>query len=120
MRLLNDLAVACDGLTEGVTIALPRIRFFARSLKIGVRKKCVRFSMILRWRFVMGLQEGVTIALPRALYETEYRGGYVPKGMRLDSQHGVCFRACMYRHCCPVKYGAPVFNDMILNAVLAI
>ena len=42
-----------------------------------------------------GLAEGVTIALPHALYQTEYRGGYVPKGMLLDSQYGVCFRACM-------------------------
>jgi hypothetical protein len=44
-----------------------------------------------------GLMEGVTIALPRTLYITEYRGGYVPKGMHLDSQYGVCFRACMIR-----------------------
>lgn len=41
------------------------------------------------------LKEGVTIVLPSALYETEYRGGIVPKGARLDSQYGVCFRICL-------------------------
>lgn len=60
-------------------------------------QKCVRLLNDLAIAIRDGLREGVTIALPRALYETEYRDGYVPKGMPLDSQYGVCFRACMYR-----------------------
>jgi Protein of unknown function (DUF3800) len=60
-------------------------------------RKCVRLLDDLAVAIRDGLTEGVTIALPRSLYETEYRGGQVPKGMRLDSQYGVCFRACMYR-----------------------
>lgn len=43
------------------------------------------------------LAEGVTALLPRALYESEYRAPPVPKGMPLDSQYGLCFRACLYR-----------------------
>jgi hypothetical protein len=43
------------------------------------------------------LTEGLTITLPRKLYEEEYRAPPVPKGMRLDSQFGVCFRVCMHR-----------------------
>lgn len=60
-------------------------------------QKCVRLINDLATAVRDGLTEGVTITLPRPLYEAEYRGGYVPKGMRLDSQYGVCFRACMYR-----------------------
>jgi Protein of unknown function (DUF3800) len=60
-------------------------------------EKCVRLLNDLAAAIRDGLTEGVTITLPRALYEIEYRGGQVPKGMRLDSQYGVCFRACMYR-----------------------
>ena len=43
-----------------------------------------------------GLTEGVTVTLPRTMYEREYRAPPVPKGMRLDSQYGVCFRMCVY------------------------
>jgi hypothetical protein len=43
------------------------------------------------------LTESVVIALPRALYMTDYRGGYVPRKMRLDTQYGICFRSCMER-----------------------
>jgi hypothetical protein len=41
------------------------------------------------------LTEGVTIHLERSRYEEEYRKPPVPKRMSLDSQYGVCFRACM-------------------------
>jgi hypothetical protein len=59
--------------------------------------KCRRLTNDLAVAIRDGLREGVTITLPRALYEAEYRGGHVPKGMRLDSQYGVCFRACLYQ-----------------------
>jgi hypothetical protein len=41
------------------------------------------------------LTEGVTIYLERQRYLDEYRKPPVPKKMTLDSQYGVCFRACM-------------------------
>jgi hypothetical protein len=41
------------------------------------------------------LMEGVTIHLERSRYEEEYRKPPIPKRMNLDSQYGVCFRACM-------------------------
>jgi hypothetical protein len=41
------------------------------------------------------LTEGVTIALSHDRYVNEYRAPPVPKGMSLDSQYGVCFRACL-------------------------
>jgi hypothetical protein len=41
------------------------------------------------------LTEGVTIHLERLRYEEEYRKPPIPKRMSLDSQYGVCFRACM-------------------------
>jgi hypothetical protein len=41
------------------------------------------------------LTEGVTIHLERERYEDEYRKPPIPKKMSLDSQYGVCFRACM-------------------------
>jgi hypothetical protein len=41
------------------------------------------------------LTEGVTIHLERQRYLDEYRKPPVPKKMALDSQYGVCFRACM-------------------------
>ena len=43
------------------------------------------------------LVEGLTTSLPHERYMQEYRGGDVPKGMRLDSQYGVCFRMCLGR-----------------------
>jgi hypothetical protein len=60
--------------------------------------KCSRLVNDLAVGIRDNLTESVVIALPRDLYETEYRGGgYVPQKMRLDSQYGVCFRACMER-----------------------
>lgn len=41
------------------------------------------------------LTEGITIALERDRYLNEYRAPPIPKKMTLDSQYGVCFRACM-------------------------
>jgi hypothetical protein len=43
------------------------------------------------------LTEGVTITLPYALYRDVYRAPPTPKGMRLDTQYGLCFRACLWR-----------------------
>jgi hypothetical protein len=43
------------------------------------------------------LTEGITISLERDRYEKEYRAPPIPKKMRLDSQYGVCFRACLGR-----------------------
>jgi hypothetical protein len=43
------------------------------------------------------LTEGVTVFLPHDRYMQEYRAPPVPKGMNLDSQMGVCFRACLGR-----------------------
>jgi hypothetical protein len=39
--------------------------------------------------------DGITIALDHQRYMTEYRAPPIPKRMNLDSQYGVCFRACM-------------------------
>ena len=39
--------------------------------------------------------DGIAIALDHQRYMTEYRAPPIPKRMNLDSQYGVCFRACM-------------------------
>src|SRR5271155_3952435 len=41
------------------------------------------------------LTEGVTVHLEYERYMTEYRSPPIPREMSLDSQYGVCFRACM-------------------------
>ena len=41
------------------------------------------------------LTEGLTVHLERERYLNEYRAPPIPKKMTLDSQYGVCFRACM-------------------------
>ena len=41
------------------------------------------------------LTEGVSVHLERARYLNEYRAPPIPKKMNLDSQLGVCFRACL-------------------------
>jgi hypothetical protein len=41
------------------------------------------------------LTEGVTVHLEHERYLNEYRKPPVPKKMNLDSQYGVCFRACI-------------------------
>jgi hypothetical protein len=41
------------------------------------------------------LTEGVTVHLERERYLNEYRTPPIPRKMALDSQYGVCFRACV-------------------------
>jgi hypothetical protein len=41
------------------------------------------------------LTEGLTVALEHSRYQKEYRAPPIPKKMSLDSQYGVCFRACL-------------------------
>jgi hypothetical protein len=41
------------------------------------------------------LTSGLTVALEHGRYINEYRAPPIPKKMNLDSQLGVCFRACM-------------------------
>ena len=41
------------------------------------------------------LTEGLTVHLERERYLNEYRAPPIPRRMNLDSQYGVCFRACM-------------------------
>jgi len=41
------------------------------------------------------LAEGFAVALERKRYLSEYRAPPIPKKMNLDSQYGVCFRACL-------------------------
>jgi hypothetical protein len=41
------------------------------------------------------LTEGITVHLERERYLNEYRAPPIPKKMNLDSQYGVCFRACL-------------------------
>lgn len=41
------------------------------------------------------LTEGLTVHLERERYLNEYRAPPIPRKMILDSQYGVCFRACM-------------------------
>lgn len=43
------------------------------------------------------LTEGISVHLEWERYINEYRAQPVPKKMRLDSQYGVCFRACLGR-----------------------
>jgi hypothetical protein len=59
--------------------------------------KCGRLINDLAVAIRDNLTEGVTVTLPRTLYESEYRAPPIPKGMHLDTQYGVCFRACLHR-----------------------
>ncbi|MBN8990212.1 MAG: hypothetical protein J0H42_18355 [Rhizobiales bacterium] len=43
------------------------------------------------------LTEGMAVSLEHARYMGEYRAPPIPKKMLLDSQYGVCFRACLAR-----------------------
>ena len=54
---------------------------------IGKLTNLVRFT----------LTEGIATSLSRERYLSEYRAPPIPKKMNLDSQYGVCFRACMGR-----------------------
>lgn len=57
--------------------------------------KCMQLVNDLTELVRDNLTEGVTIYLERQRYLDEYRKPPVPKKMTLDSQYGVCFRACM-------------------------
>jgi hypothetical protein len=57
--------------------------------------KCLRLVSDLTELVRDNLTEGVTVHLERQRYLDEYRKSPVPKKMNLDSQYGVCFRACM-------------------------
>jgi hypothetical protein len=59
--------------------------------------KCMRLVHDITALVRDNLTEGVAVHLERERYLTEYRASPVPKGMHLDSQYGVCFRACMAR-----------------------
>lgn len=41
------------------------------------------------------LAHGITMTMSRSQYLTEYRSPPTPNGMHLDSQYGLCFRACL-------------------------
>jgi len=57
--------------------------------------KCMKLVEDLTTLVRDHLTEGLTIYLERERYLNEYRAPPVPKKMTLDSQYGVCFRACM-------------------------
>lgn len=57
--------------------------------------KCVKLVNDLTELVRDHLTEGLTVHLERERYLNEYRAPPIPKKMTLDSQYGVCFRACM-------------------------
>lgn len=57
--------------------------------------KCMKLVEDLTTLVRDHLTEGLTVHLERERYLNEYRAPPVPKKMTLDSQYGVCFRACM-------------------------
>jgi hypothetical protein len=59
------------------------------------REKSMRVVNNLTEIIRKNLTEGVLINLPYQRFQDEYRGGVKPKGIALDSQYGVCFRALM-------------------------
>lgn len=60
-------------------------------------EKCERLIWDLTELVRTTLTEGMTVALERERYLTEYRAPPIPRKMNLDSQYGVCFRACLSR-----------------------
>ena len=58
-------------------------------------KKCMRLISDLTDLVRNGLTEGLAVSLERERYLSEYRAPPIPKKMNLDSQYGVCFRACL-------------------------
>jgi hypothetical protein len=58
-------------------------------------EKCMQLVHDLTELVRDNLTEGVTVYLERQRYLDEYRKPPIPKKMNLDSQYGVCFRACM-------------------------
>jgi hypothetical protein len=59
--------------------------------------KCMKLVNDLTELVRDNLTEGVTVHLERERYLKEYRAPPVPPKMILDSQYGLCFRACMRR-----------------------
>jgi hypothetical protein len=59
--------------------------------------KCNRLIGKLTDLVRITLTEGLATSLSRERYLSEYRAPPIPKKMNLDSQYGVCFRACMGR-----------------------
>jgi hypothetical protein len=57
--------------------------------------KCAALIAALTELIRNELTAGITVALEHSRYVTEYRAPPVPRKMSLDSQLGVCFRACM-------------------------
>jgi len=57
--------------------------------------KCLGLVNRLTTLVSQNLTDGVTIHLEHDRYINEYRAPPIPKKMHLDSQYGVCFRACM-------------------------
>lgn len=57
--------------------------------------KCVRLVNDLTELVRDNMTEGLTVYLERERYLNEYRAAPIPRKMTLDSQYGVCFRACM-------------------------
>src|SRR5579864_1677903 len=60
-------------------------------------EKCMRLLWDLTAIVRDELTEGLTIHLEHERYISEYRASPTPKGMILDSQYGLCFRACLAR-----------------------
>jgi hypothetical protein len=59
--------------------------------------KCQRLLNDLTFLIRSTLTEGIAFSLERDVYLKEYRASPIPKKMNLDSQLGVCFRACLRR-----------------------
>jgi hypothetical protein len=66
--------------------------------------KCIKLVNDLTELVRDNLAEGLTVHLERERYQQEYRTPPVPAKMTLDSQYGLCFRACM-RHLLDIIYG---------------
>lgn len=58
-------------------------------------EKCLRLINDLTELVRDNLTEGIVMSLDHSRYTDEYRSPPIPKGMNLDSQYGVCFRACL-------------------------
>jgi hypothetical protein len=58
-------------------------------------EKCQRLVNDLTALVKNELTDGFTIALERDVYLNDYRSPPIPKKLNLDSQYGVCFRACL-------------------------
>lgn len=58
-------------------------------------QKCDALAVDLIGILEKHLTQGVTVFLEHSRYMNEYKAPPVPRKMRLDSQYGVCFRACL-------------------------